>query len=811
VADNFLRNMRPMGNQHRRNKAISGRSALSGQYTSNPTGGASALTGVGQYAAGLLGSQFFGGGVPSLTRMSQAENQLRERQKMLDSARLTATGQSLLADPQQYGVTPRMQPPSVGGGQPAVVPPSIPQQTQQVQYSAPSYAPGEVFAQVQPLSPPPKTSMSMADAVAALARPAVAETAAQPPAPTMQPLPAASPSLLQQPAGPVTRAGVMPRRVSGFSMPSWGITVNNASAGNRAEVSQEPVPVTAEQYQMQPGLPRVNLGVSQPAIVPPQVPRMAESAQYSVPTYAPGGVFDPVYADAAEPVAPASSAQGVPGAAAAMAMQNAMLANLERMRPTQNPESMLPAQRREYEATYGAPAAAQQPSGNPLSAAQPAAQGPSYAMMGPGGQIAGGIGRGDYGVAEATRDLVQQQQLAAAQGALPPSAAELAETNRARLGQEASMLGGGAMQGVSNAFRSGLISDQPGNWADREMAAEQAMQQQANVQRGNRVMGEQLMRQRSSQDNGEGMYVRPLEGDERQGAGGFNFALTRRPGTDLVNPQTGKPLTDDEMNAYNRGGSARVEITRDEYYAGRKRVNDERVARNREAQGGYSDRQLRRMKPAAMASALMQTSDPRSRERMLQAMTPRKAAQVLDMLGKQKNSTAADANQQQLKTMPRVAVKKTVGGGIADSSRNQATQQIAERFNEESPVADHFRSLGLALDSSVASHFDAIERLMQQPHEDRDMMESVLREVVENAVDRSVVEAETGQTPDWAKDWVDSAPPTDAPIGQVYEWVVKEQERRRQESEGRRAGPATRGAAMSGAEARKRAKERRQQ
>jgi hypothetical protein len=729
VADNFLRNMRPMGNQHRRNKAISGRSALSGQYTSNPTGGASALTGVGQYAAGLLGSQFFGGGVPSLTRMSQAENQLRQRQKMLDSARLTATGQSLLADPQQYGVTPRMQPPSVGGGQPAVVPPTIPQQTQQLQYSAPSYAPGEVFAQVQPLSPPPKTSMSMADAVAALARPAVAETAAQPPAPTMQLSANPSASML-----------------FGDNTP----------------------------------LPNRNLG------------QMAVG-------------------------------QGAPGAAAAMAMQNAMLANLERVRPTQNPESMLPAQRREYEATYGAPAAAQQPSGNPLSAlrrvlerntegaAQPAAQGPSYAMMGPGGQIAGGIGRGDYGVAEATRDLVQQQQLAAAQGSLPPSAAELAETNRARLGQEASLRGGGAMQGVSNAFRSGLISDQPGNPFDRELAAERAMQQQANVQRGDRVMGEQLMRQRFGMDNGDGMYVRPLEGDERQGAGGFNFALTRRPGTDLVNPQTGKPLTDDEMNAYNRGGSARVGITRDEYYAGRKRVNDERVARNREAQGGYSDRQLRRMKPAAMASALMQTSDPRSRERMLQAMTPRKAAQVLDMLGKQKNNTAADANQQQLKTMPRVAVKKTAGGGIADSSRNQATQQIAERFNEESPVADHFRSLGLALDSSVASHFDAIERLMQQPHEDRDMMESVLREVVENAVDRSVVEAETGQTPDWAKDWVDSAPPTDAPIGQVYEWIVKEQERRRQESEGRRAGPATRGAAMSAAEARKRAKERRQQ
>jgi hypothetical protein len=697
VADNFLRNMRPMGNQHRRNKAISGRSALSGQYTSNPTGGASALTGVGQYAAGLLGSQFFGGGVPSLTRMSQAENQLRQRQKMLDSARLTATGQSLLADPQQYGVTPRMQPPSVGGGQPAVVPPTIPQQTQQLQYSAPSYAPGEVFAQVQPLSPPPKTSMSMADAVAALARPAVAETAAQPPAPTMQLSANPSASMLFGDNTP------LPNR-------------------NRGQVEV---------------------------------------------------------------------GQGAPGAAAAMAMQNAMLANLERVRPTQNPESMLPAQRREYEATYGAPAAAQQPSGNPLSAlrrvlerntdgaAQPAAQGPSYAMMGPSGQIAGGIGRGDYGVAEATRDLVQQQQLAAAQGALPPSAEELAENKRVRLGQEAAMLGGGAMQGVSNAFRSGLISDQPGNPFDRELAAEQAMQQQANVQRGDRVMGEQLMmRQRFGMDNGEGMYVRPLEGDERQGAGGFNFALTRRPRTN---------------------------------YADNVQANDARVAAMQAKQGGYSDRQLRRMKPAAMASALMQTSDPRSRERMLQAMTPRKAAQVLDMLGKQKNNTAADANQQQLKTMPRVAVKKTAGGGIADSSRNQATQQIAERFNEESPVADHFRSLGLALDSSVASHFDAIERLMQQPHEDRDMMESVLREVVENAVDRSVVEAETGQTPDWAKDWVDSAPPTDAPIGQVYEWIVKEQERRRQESEGRRAGPATRGAAMSGAEARKRAKERRQQ
>jgi len=306
------------------------------------------------------------------------------------------------------------------------------------------------------------------------------------------------------------------------------------------------------------------------------------------------------------------------------------------------------------------------------------------------------------------------------------------------------------MQGVSDAFRSGLISSEPGNWADREIAAERAMQRRANAARGNQVMGEQFASQAAGDDGG-GMYVRPLEPKEQRGTGGFSYALTTRPGAD---------------------------------YSENKAANDARIAENRAKQGGYSDRQLRRLKPAAMASALMRTEDPRNRERMLQAMTPRKAAQVLDIMGKQKRQLGPSAGQQgaQVST-PRVPVKRTAGGAIAPSSRNEATQRIATRFGDESQMAEHLRSLGLGMDSGVADHLSAAAKLMRQPQADPTMMEGVLREIVENAVDRGVVEAETGESPEWAQKWVQNAPDQNAPIGEVYGWVVKEQERQRARSQ----------------------------
>lgn len=542
-----------------------------------------------------------------------------------------------------------------------MVPPNIPRQSQPLQYSSPSYAPGEVFAKVQPLDPPPKTSMSMADAVAALAQAPATQASTPPPAPTM--------------------------RLS--ANPSASMLFGDNT----------PLP---------------DRGMEQVA----------------------GG-------------------QGVLSAPAAMAMRNALLASRDMVRPTQNPESMLPEERRRYEEVYGAPSPTQRASGNPVSALsrvarrmfgdeeaqQQAAQGPSYAMAGPGGRIAGGIGRGDYGVAEAATDLVQQQQLAAAQGALPMSQEQLAEINRARRGQEAAMPGGGAMQGVSGAFRSGLISDQPGNWADRAMAAEQAMQTQANVQRGDRVMGEQLMRQRFGQGDGEGMYVRPLEGDERQGTGGFNFALTRRPDTD---------------------------------YTQNKQANDARVAANRAQQGGYSDRQLRRMKPAAMASALFNTGDPKARQKMIQSMTPRKAQQVLGLMKSERSALQGGGPQQgQAAAAPKLPIETLPSGAYTEDTKSRAETVLEDYATGE--AGEQMRDYGWHAGASPVEVFNIAGNIIHSDVSAQDKV-NYARDLAAIIRARDVIskdhENPWSTSDDSVSEWFQQTPGEDAEDWEYQKWLM---------------------------------------
>lgn len=352
----------------------------------------------------------------------------------------------------------------------------------------------------------------------------------------------------------------------------------------------------------------------------------------------------------------------------------------------------------------------------------------------------------------------------------------------------AAMNGAGAMQGVQSAFRSGLISDQPGNWADRLMADQNAERQRAMVAAGDEVMAGRYATQEAGRrlglpetDNGEGMYVRQLSPEEQRGAGGFTHALTRRPGDTIVDPNTGKPLNEEQRAAYGESGSPRIGVTRDEYYKQRKANNDARIAKNRAAQGGYSDRQLRRMKPAAMASALMAESNPKAREKMLGAMSSRKAEQVLDMMRTNRRQLQqggqSPGGYASTSMDPRESAQYTVGGDMMDSSKRVAAERVAARFGEDSQMGEHLRSVGLGMDSSPMEHLEAGLEIMQQTGLDATTREGVLRAIADNVIDMGIAGHSKNQGEGWANEWAQQAPGPKATTGELYAWFARAKER----------------------------------